>query len=271
MMLHQEKELPNDSWRSLKFNNFTDKKTKWLLLRSNAFLRFLYGTESSPTVIHSPGFANDYKFKMNISSGHSNLNFAHHFVIHWLLQNGSNKNQHQGSHQRETIHDKFAFFSKLGRRKRSIGWAKYVYVCMLDMCWWNVCVFFLVTKKCEKYVTYIFSKTRGNKNKRWTHLGALNCLLRIWKVVFQAAEVFILYVFIESYLHVWIYIYLKTAYQLMPYANHKYRHVLIQLPDLLKLFGKNKCKFGYHVLFVVVVVAAAVVVVVFCCCFFFLI
>ena len=44
---------------------------------------------------------------INISSRHSNLNFAHHFVIYWLLQNGVNKNQHQESRQRETIHDKF--------------------------------------------------------------------------------------------------------------------------------------------------------------------
>ena len=28
------------------------------------------------------------------SSRHSNLNFAHHFVIYWLFQNGANKNQH---------------------------------------------------------------------------------------------------------------------------------------------------------------------------------
>ena len=61
---------------------------------------------------------------INISSRHSNLNFAHHFVfklIYWLLQNGANKNQHQESHQRETIHS---------------------------------------------------PKTRANKKKQWTHVGA---------------------------------------------------------------------------------------------------
>ena len=47
-MLHLDKELPNDSGRLSSYNNFADKKAKWLLLRSSAFLRFLYLTESSP-------------------------------------------------------------------------------------------------------------------------------------------------------------------------------------------------------------------------------
>ena len=88
---------------------------------------------------------------LNASSRHySNLNFARHFVIYWLFQNGTNKNQHQDSYQRETVSDKFVFFSKLIRQKKSIGWAKYVYACEWDMCWRNFCNFSLVTKKCEK-------------------------------------------------------------------------------------------------------------------------
>ena len=78
---------------------------------------------------------------LDISSRHSNLNFAHQFVIYWLFQNGANKNQHQDSYQRETVPDKFVFFSKLVRQKKSIGWAKYVYVCEWDMCWRNFCNF----------------------------------------------------------------------------------------------------------------------------------
>ena len=138
------------------------------------------------------------------------LNFAHHFVIYWLFQNGMNKSQHQDSYRRETIPDKFIFFSKLLMQKKSIGWAKYVYVCEWDMCWRNFCNFPLVTKKCESRSkialffqmsailkfdiqkrkqllrfselsklhkkrpnfacgNYIFPKTRGNKNKQWTH------------------------------------------------------------------------------------------------------
>ena len=42
LMLYKEKELPKDSGRPLSYNSFTDKKQKWLLLRSSAFLRFLY-------------------------------------------------------------------------------------------------------------------------------------------------------------------------------------------------------------------------------------
>ena len=59
--------------------------------------------------------------KVHISSRHSNLNFAHHFVIYWLFQNGVNKNQHQDSYQRETVPDKFVFFSKLVRQKSQKG------------------------------------------------------------------------------------------------------------------------------------------------------
>ena len=39
-----------------------------------------------------------------------------------------NKNQHQDSYQRETVPDKGIFFFKIGKAKKSIGWAKYVYV-----------------------------------------------------------------------------------------------------------------------------------------------
>ena len=38
------------------------------------------------------------------------------------------------------------FFSKLVRQKKSIGWAKYMYVCEWDMCWRNFCNFSLLTK-----------------------------------------------------------------------------------------------------------------------------
>ena len=91
--------------------------------KNPCFLRFLYISESSRTVIQSPRFTNDYKFGISvstyISSRHSNLSFAHHFVIYWLFQNGANKNQRQGSHQRETIPDKFVFFFfKIAKAKK---------------------------------------------------------------------------------------------------------------------------------------------------------
>ena len=37
---------------------------------------------------------------MPISSRHSNLSFAHHFVFYRLFQNDANKNQRQESHQK---------------------------------------------------------------------------------------------------------------------------------------------------------------------------
>ena len=64
--------------------------------KKRGFSRFLY---SSPPSFKVRGFTNDYEFGISvstyhISSRHSNLNFAHHFVIYWLFQNGVNKNQH---------------------------------------------------------------------------------------------------------------------------------------------------------------------------------
>ena len=38
------------------------------------------------------------------------------------------------------------FFSKIGKAKKSIGWAKYMYVYEWDMCWRNFRNFSLVTK-----------------------------------------------------------------------------------------------------------------------------
>ena len=38
-----------------------------------------------------------------------------------MLQNGANNNQHQESHQRETIQDKFVILAKLVRQKQSLG------------------------------------------------------------------------------------------------------------------------------------------------------
>ena len=46
MMLHQEKELPNDSGRPLNYNNFTDKKQNGCFYKKQCFLRFMYCVES---------------------------------------------------------------------------------------------------------------------------------------------------------------------------------------------------------------------------------
>ena len=84
--------------------------------RKRCFLRFLYFTESLPPSFKVRGLQMTMNFSLvlvHISSRHSNLNFAHFFVIYWLFQNGANKNQHQDSYQRDTVPDKFIFFSKL--------------------------------------------------------------------------------------------------------------------------------------------------------------
>ena len=36
--------------------------------KKQCFLRFLYWTESSPTVIQSPKFTNDYKFGISVNT-----------------------------------------------------------------------------------------------------------------------------------------------------------------------------------------------------------
>ena len=146
-------------------------KSKIAAAKKQCFLRFLYWTESSPQPFKVRGLQMTINLAWlwtYISSWHSNLSFAHNFVIYWLFQNGAKKNQHQESYQRETIPDKFVFvlfcflfvvclfvclfFPKLVRqkKKKSIGWAKHVYVCEWDMCCRNFCNFSLVTKKCEK-------------------------------------------------------------------------------------------------------------------------
>ena len=101
-----------------------------------------------------------------------------------------------------------SYFFKIGKanktKKKSIGWVKYVYVCEWDMCWRNFCnfpwwlknvksrskiglffkraPFWNLISKHEKQLRFSevnygkfcmwqlhFPKTRGNKNKPWTH------------------------------------------------------------------------------------------------------
>ena len=72
----------------------------------------------------------------DVSSRHSNLNFAHHFVIYWLFQNGANKNQHQDSYQRDTIPDTFVLCFKIGMAKK-VNRVSKIHVCMWVR--YNVC------------------------------------------------------------------------------------------------------------------------------------
>ena len=61
-----------------------------------------------------------------ISSTYSNLNFAHYFIIYWLLHR---------------VHKNYTDSQFLQNWENLIGWAKYVYVYKWDMCWRNFCVF----------------------------------------------------------------------------------------------------------------------------------
>ena len=80
-MLLKGIEFPNGSGRQLSCNNFTDKKAKWLLLEATFFAVFIYHY-LKPVFLHMT--QNFSLVKINISTGsrHSNLNVAHHFVIH---------------------------------------------------------------------------------------------------------------------------------------------------------------------------------------------
>ena len=84
------------------------------------FVGFLYWTESSPTVIQSQRFTNDYKFCISVNKYIVNSSTWILLTILFLAPKwrGLKKNQHQESHQRETMHDKFVFFlCKIGKTK----------------------------------------------------------------------------------------------------------------------------------------------------------
>ena len=60
-------------------------KSKMAAARKRCFLRFLYFTESSPPSFKDRGLQMVMNFSLvlvHISSRHSNLKFAHHFVIY---------------------------------------------------------------------------------------------------------------------------------------------------------------------------------------------
>ena len=64
MMLHQEKELSNDSGRPLSSNNFTATEAKWLLYEAVFFAFSVIPRDSCPhlSLFKAPVFTNDYRF-----------------------------------------------------------------------------------------------------------------------------------------------------------------------------------------------------------------
>ena len=65
-------------------------------------------------------FASDFELEyINISSRHSNSNFAHHIIIHWSLSIRCKLNVYIVTHiKRETIYDKLIFFCKISKAKK---------------------------------------------------------------------------------------------------------------------------------------------------------
>ena len=108
----KKKKLLNSLGRLLSNNELTDK-TKWLLIRSSAFLHLWFWTECLPIPSFiAPGLEMAINFQlvgMYIFSIHSTLKFAHHFVIHWLLESGTSssvvawKRIHTRSHTKEKL------------------------------------------------------------------------------------------------------------------------------------------------------------------------
>ena len=144
----QVKELPSDSGRSLSYN--LPIRSKMAAIKKQCFFfLFVFCIELN---IHLPpskvrGLQMTINFALvliNVCSRQSNLNFAYRFVIYWLLQNAAKKNQLR-SHTKEKPYMINSYFANLVRQKRSIVWAKYVYVCKWDMCWRNFYVFCLET------------------------------------------------------------------------------------------------------------------------------
>ena len=65
---------------------------------------FFFGMSSDVPRFKVGVFASDLNFElewMNISSRHSNSNFAYHIVIHWSLFKVTIESLHYNSHQRE--------------------------------------------------------------------------------------------------------------------------------------------------------------------------
>ena len=75
------------------------------------------------------------------------------------------------------------FFFKIGKAKKSTGWAKYVYVCQWDMCWRNFCNFSLVTKNVKSRSKMAFFQMSAilkfdfqkREQLRFSEVNYLNC------------------------------------------------------------------------------------------------
>ena len=71
-------------------------------------------------------------------------------VFYWIFTSDIQSPRFTNDYEFGISVSKIRIFFKIGTAKKSIGWAKYVYVCEWEMCWRNFCNLSLVTKKCEK-------------------------------------------------------------------------------------------------------------------------
>ena len=171
-------------------------------------MRFLYWTASSPSVIQSPGFTNDYKLYISVSKTFQ-LKFCSPFsylLIPLKWHEKELKWHEKESTPRVTPKRKL---KKKKKKKKSIGWAKchVSEICsegsFVSFPWWLKNVksrskitlfqmsailkfdfqkrkqlhFFRKLSELHKRHNfacdnYIFRKTRANKNKQWTHVSA---------------------------------------------------------------------------------------------------
>ena len=104
--------------------------------KKQCLVRFLYWTESSPTVIQSSRFTNDYKFGISVAD------------ISNLTQIRINTRNH--IEEKPYLINSYFFF-KIGKAKKKVK-----RVSKMQECLWvryvlkDFLYFFLVTKKCEK-------------------------------------------------------------------------------------------------------------------------
>ena len=111
---------------------------------------------------------------ITISSKHSNSNFYHHFVIHWLLQNCTNRNPHLEAYQRESIKDKFVF-------------SLFYFFLFLVFVFVFVCSFFFCAKLVRKKTKQTNKQTKNEQNT-YTHPPPHTSILKMKRIIFFRRE-----------------------------------------------------------------------------------
>ena len=116
------------------------------------FLRFLYWTEFSPTVIQSPGFTNNYKFCIGVNKYQwtFQIKFCLPFCYLLIAPKWRVRINPRSRTKGKTYMINLQFLQNWEGKK--VNRVSKIPVRKWDMCWRNFCVFSLVTRTCEKYV-----------------------------------------------------------------------------------------------------------------------